>query len=70
MATDSAFDIKKLYSRCKNKNIALVASPNQRRKNGFTNSMFPIDGFWNNHSEYYYGFVESKFAGQKQKKQA
>ena len=32
IAADSAFDVKKLYALCKEKNIALVASPNKRRK--------------------------------------
>jgi transposase len=32
MAADSAFDVKRLYVKCKEKNIALVATPNQRRK--------------------------------------
>jgi len=32
MAADSAFDVKKLYSFCTQKNIALVASTNPRRK--------------------------------------
>ena len=32
LAADSAFDAKKLYSLCKEKNIALVASINPRRK--------------------------------------
>ena len=32
IAADSAFDVKKLRSICKNKNIALIASPNPRRR--------------------------------------
>jgi len=32
IAADSAFDVKELRSICKNKNIALIASPNKRRK--------------------------------------
>jgi transposase len=32
LAADSAFDAKKLYSLCKKKNIALIASINPRRK--------------------------------------
>jgi transposase len=32
IAADSAFDVKRLRSLCKEKNIALVASPNARRK--------------------------------------
>lgn len=32
IAADSAFDAKKLYQECKQKNLALIASPNQRRK--------------------------------------
>ena len=32
LAADSAFDVKKLRSQCKEKNIALIASPNTRRK--------------------------------------
>lgn len=32
IAADSAFDVKKLYLKCKEKNIALIASPNPRRK--------------------------------------
>jgi len=32
IAADSAFDAKKLYSSCKEKNIALIASTNPRRK--------------------------------------
>ena len=32
IAADSAFDVKRLYSNCKEKNIALIASPNARRK--------------------------------------
>lgn len=32
LAADSAFDVKKLYNQCKVKNIALVASPNPRRR--------------------------------------
>jgi len=32
IAADSAFDVKRFYSDCKEKNIALVASPNPRRK--------------------------------------
>ena len=32
MAADSAFDVKRLYAKCKEKNIALIATPNQRRK--------------------------------------
>lgn len=31
LAVDSAFDVKKLYKECKEKNIALVASKNKRR---------------------------------------
>jgi putative transposase len=34
VAADAAFDVKKLYSFCKKKNIALIASPNPRRKKG------------------------------------
>jgi putative transposase len=32
LATDSAFDVRNLYSHCKENNIALIASPNPRRK--------------------------------------
>lgn len=32
ICADSAFDVKKLYELCKSKNIALIASPNPRRK--------------------------------------
>ena len=34
MATDSAWDSKKARNHCKQKNIALIASPNRRRKKG------------------------------------
>lgn len=34
VSADSAFDVKKLYSTCKDKNLALVASINPRRKKG------------------------------------
>ena len=34
MAADSAFDVKCLYKKNKEKNIALIASPNPRRKKG------------------------------------
>lgn len=34
IAADAAFDVKKLYSECKKKNIALITSPNPRRKKG------------------------------------
>lgn len=32
LAADSAFDVKRLRSECKNKNIALIAVPNRRRR--------------------------------------
>jgi transposase len=32
IAADSAFDVKLLYKKCKEKNIALIATPNPRRK--------------------------------------
>ena len=32
MAADSAFDVRRLYVKCKEKNIALIATPNPRRK--------------------------------------
>jgi putative transposase len=32
LAADSAFDVKKFYKKCKEKNIALIASPNPRRR--------------------------------------
>ena len=34
LAADSAFDVEKLRSECKTKNIALVAVPNRRRRKG------------------------------------
>ncbi len=34
IAADSAFDVKQLYKACKEKNFALIASPNPRRKKG------------------------------------
>lgn len=34
MAADGAFDVQKLYDSCKQKNIALIAAPNPRRKKG------------------------------------
>lgn len=32
LAADSAFDVKRLYKKSKEKNIALIATPNRRRK--------------------------------------
>ena len=32
IAADSAFDVKRFYVQCKEKNLALIASPNPRRK--------------------------------------
>jgi transposase len=32
LAADSAFDVKRFYKECKEKNIALIASPNPRRR--------------------------------------
>ena len=32
IAADSAFDVKRLYIKCKEKNIALIATPNPRRR--------------------------------------
>jgi len=34
MSADSAFDVKRLYAKCKEKNIALMATPNPRRRKG------------------------------------
>ena len=42
IAADSAFDVKKLRSICKKKNIALIATANQRRKKEKIRKICPI----------------------------
>lgn len=44
MAADAAFDEKRNYNDCKQKNIALVAVPNQRRKKNI--HKFAVPGRW------------------------
>jgi len=56
MAGDSAFDVAELKSYSKEKNIALITSPNCRRGKKNTNSMFHIVGLLNKHLEYFHGF--------------
>jgi len=44
IAADSAFDIKRLRSVCKDKNIALIAVPNRRRRNDM--HVFQVPNRW------------------------
>ena len=66
IAADSAFDVKRFYVQCKEKKFSLESLLQiQDEKKKFTNLVFRIGGSLNKLLEYYLGFVESKYVGQK-----
>ena len=64
LAADSAFDSADLRTYCKEKNIALIAVANPRRKKMLIKLVFRIAGLSNSLSAVFLGTVVSKSAGQ------